>query len=962
MTEPDHTASPRRASPPATAAAQRLGRWLANLPLATKTAALVGLTGTLSAVIAISAMLLWQSVDARYYTRLNQETQNTLQLATVAVYLSDATREILSIPATQEQFDQLQVRQQLLQIQMDLHHELSSIARRSPELALEIEFLDQRAQRLFLLGHAVVDAALANDHELTQGLIERNFTPAMRILRQDIERLQYLAQQLYTVLGQAQLQARQEAIVLIILAVVSAICLVSALSAASAVRWISQPIAQMTRSMQRLLQRDYHLPPLPLQRQDEVGTMAMALQGFRDSMLHSEMLSTQVLQAQASQLLSEQLLELTSAVPVAIFQLHLTPQGHSDLRFVTPRWEAVVRHALTPWQEPALWQLITHSVQSLEPIAHDLLVAPPRVPTATWFKILANTKQMPDGSVLFNGGWLDITQEKTQSLALAHAKQAAETAAQEQSRFLATISHEIRTPLNAMLGMTQLLQRSPLLHAQQQQQLDNLDRAGRLLRSLANDVLDFSKLDAQRVTLEHTVFALDQVIDDVRRMCQEDLHAKGLQLDCKVDPRVPAWLHGDPYRLTQALLNLVHNAIKFTAQGRIRIRVAILSGAAASQVLLRWSVTDTGPGLSRADAAQLFRPFFQVDASISRRFGGTGLGLAIVHRLAQLMHGKTGLHSRPGRGSCFWFTTVLSAASPPGADAAASTLPAIPALPGRRLLLVDDHPLNLEVLQGFLRPSGAQLDCCSDGVFAWEQLLRHAPRHYDVILIDLQMPQLDGWSFCRRLRAHPHYRHLPVLAMTAHTRPEDMRHCQEVGMNGLVAKPIVEAALWEALLRTLGDDPTATQPAHSAPALAPAALLPTDTALAADFAPAALQVLRQHVPGTRLDHLVQQFRSDLQHRLTAMEQAQDDLALLRQQAHLVAGSVATFGLERLGQLACQLVDVADAADLQGVITLLPALQASARNGLAQLHAALQADSPQAQMDQQRPSTRQAGTT
>ena len=954
MTQPDHTASPRHSWRSPSAAALRLWRWLADLPLATKTAALVGLTGTLSTVIAIGAMLIWQNVEARYYTRLNQETHNTLQLATVAVYLSDATREILSVPTTLDRFEQLQVRQQLLQIQMDLHHELSSIARRSPELALEIEFLDQRVQRLFLLGHAVVDEALAHNYPKTQGLIEHNFTPAMRILRQDIERLQYLAQQLYADLGRAQLLARQEAIVLIILAVVTAICLVSALSAAFAVNWISQPIEQMTRSMRRLLQRDYHLPPLPLQRQDEVGTMAMALQGFRDSMLHSEMLSAQVLQAQASQLLSEQLLELTSAVPVSIFQLHLTPQGGSDLRFVTPRWEAVVRHTLTPGQEPALWQQITRSVQSLEPIAYDLRVTHPQVPEVTWFKILANTKQLPDGSVLFNGGWLDITQEKNQSIALAQAKQAAETAALEQSRFLATISHEIRTPLNAMLGMTHLLQRSPLQHAQQQQQLDNLDRAGRLLRSLANDVLDFSKLDAQRVTLECTVFALEQVIDDVRRMCQEDLHAKDLQLDCKIAPHVPAWLQGDPYRLTQALLNLVHNAIKFTAQGRIRIRVTALPAATTSQVVLRWSVTDTGPGLSRADAAHLFRPFFQVDASISRRFGGTGLGLAIVHRLTQLMHGQTGVLSRPGKGSCFWFTTVLEAAQPHEACHASSSLPTIPELHGRRALLVDDHPLNLEVLQGFLRPSGAQLDCCSDGEAAWEQLLRHAPNHYDVILVDLQMPRLDGWSFCRRLRAHPYYRHLPVLAMTAHTRPEDRQRCQDVGMNGLVAKPIVEAELWKALLRTLGEDPAPSLPAHCAADAAPAAVWPTDTARTEDFSPAALHILRQHVPAARLDHLVQQFHSDLLHRLAAMEQAQDNLALLRQQAHLVAGSVATFGLERLGLLACQLID---APDLPHAITLLPALQTSAHSGLTQLHAALQAETAQ-----QRPSTRQEGTT
>lgn len=679
----------------------------------------------------------------------------------------------------------------------------------------------------------------------------------------------------------------------------------------------------------------------------------MTLQGFRDSMLHNEMLSAQVLQAQASQLLSEQLLELTGAVPVAIFQLHLTREGHSDLRFVTPRWEAVVRHALTPHQEPALWEQFMRSVHTLESVTHDLLVTPPRLPGATWFKILASTRRLPDGSVLFNGGWLDITQEKTQSLALAQAKQAAETAALEQSRFLATISHEIRTPLNAMLGMTQLLQRASLPQAQQQQ-LDNLDRAGRLLRSLANDVLDFSKLDAHRVTLEHTVFALDQVIDDVRRMCQEDLHAKGLQLDCKIAPQVPAWLCGDPYRLTQALLNLVHNAIKFTARGRIRIRVVALPTAATSKVLLRWSVSDTGPGLSRADAAHLFRPFFQVDASISRRFGGTGLGLAIVHRLAQLMHGKTGLHSRPGQGSCFWFTTVLTVATAPGTAAATSALPSIPALQGRRMLLVDDHALNLEVLQGFLRPSGAQLDCSSDGEFAWNRLLQHAPGHYDVVLIDLQMPRLDGWSFCRRLRAHPLYRHLPVLAMTAHTRPEDLRHCQDVGMNGLVAKPIVEATLWETLARTLGESAT--------PLPAPVVLQsrqPPGVPTVPDFAEAAIEVLRRHVPITRLAPLVQQFSADLEHRLDSLEQARGDLALLRQQGHLVAGSVATFGLERLGQLAGQL---ADATDLPSATALLPALQSSARSGLNQLHALLQTAPPLTQAAQQRPSTRQVGTT
>lgn len=920
----------RKASPPTRW--QRWQYWLADLPLATKTAGLVGITGTLSALIAITAMLVWQQVDRSYQKRLIQETQNALQLGAVSVQLSDASREVLAVLAAQEHFDMQQTRQQLLQIQMDLRQELSAIAQRAPELTLETAFIEQRSQRLFLLGHEVVDATLRWRGDLALLLIERNFAPAMQALRFDIEQLQHHAQQAHNALVRAQARARQEAVVLTLIAVVLAIFAVSALSAWLAVHWVSRPIAHMTQYMERLIHRDYQLPLGGAERHDEVGTMANALQVFRDNMLRNEQLALQVAHAHASTLLSEQLLELTRALPAGIFQLHIDSAGHSELRFVTPQWEAAVRHTLTPYRYPALWQLLRKSSHTLAAIDCDLQCVLHTGQPPVWLKVLAAAKRTATGGTLFHGGLIDISQEKAQAQALQLAKHAADTAAQCQARFLATISHEIRTPLNAILGMTQLLLRNPL-PAPQQRQIENVHRAGRHLRSLANDVLDFSKMEAQHMALEHTDFSLPQLVHDVMAMCQEEAEHKGLQLDCRLDPGLPTWLRGDPFRLTQALLNLAHNAIKFTAHGHVRIRVLARSAPVDTALHVEFAVSDTGPGLSRAESAHLFQPFHQLDASITRRFGGTGLGLAIVQRLAHLMQGAVGVRSRPGWGSRFWLTAQLEVAPAPSPVLA----PATHALAPARVLLVDDHPVNLEVLDGFLTAAGMCTHHCSDGQAAWEHLQSLPPDHYQAVLLDLQMPRLDGWSTCRRLRADPRYRLLPVLAMTAHTSLEDLRQCKEAGMDGHLAKPVLETALWHALERVLP---------HSNPLPAPTPAGPTVTLPPVprshpDFSPSAMEALAACLPASKVVALGQRFSLDLHERLDLLRLAcsANDLPQLHQLAHQIAGTAETFGLMHLGALTTELARAPSAPAARSTVD---EILRSAEAGMAQLQHALQA--------------------
>lgn len=469
---------------------------------------------------------------------------------------------------------------------------------------------------------------------------------------------------------------------------------------------------------------------------------------------------------------------------------------------------SAAENALKPWQTSPIGLHILSFIQLHVPFSEHQLDHQNLTQWLSWGEALRDDNaelKLPEGEIIpiscalgpiitdnqITGHvvvFRDMRLQKAAEDELRRAKELAEDAAATKASFLATMSHEIRTPLNGVIGTATLLS-DTRLDETQQQYVTTLKRSAEVLLSLINDILDFSKMDAGKLQLESTPFSLNVLLHDLDSMFHDQFQQKGLKAYYQLDPQLPQWLLGDEHRLRQVMINLIGNALKFTEQGGVFVRVQLLEQHDQHQSLIRFSVKDTGIGISPAAQARLFEAFTQADSSTTRQFGGTGLGLTISKKIVELMQGHLQVTSTEGKGSQFFFDIRLTKTDCPVTQAP-SAAPISQANPhDKYLLLVEDNKINQLVAGKFLQKFGYQYDIAENGAQALERMQTKA---YDAILMDCQMPVLDGFEATKRIRLleQSSQRHVPIIGLTANALEGDREKCLACGMDDFTTKPI----------------------------------------------------------------------------------------------------------------------------------------------------------------------------